>query len=67
MQQRQMLLEYGKKAEYLHRVKILPALAAAVTGNGEPVSVLWIFIIAPLLGGAAAAVCYRYLAGKETE
>lgn len=44
-----------------------PALAAAVTGNGEPVSVLWIFIIAPLLGGAAAAVCYRYLAGKETE
>ncbi len=44
-----------------------PALVAAVNGNYAAASVLWIFIIAPLLGGAAAAVCYRCLAGKDSE
>lgn len=44
-----------------------PALVAAVNGNYAAASVLWIFIIAPLLGGAAAAVCYQCLAGKNSE
>ena len=41
-----------------------PALVAAFTGNLEPLSVVWIFILAPLAGGALAALCYKYLEGK---
>ena len=42
-----------------------PALIAAMNGNSAPVGSLWIFIIAPLIGGALAAVCYNFLAGKD--
>ena len=42
-----------------------PALIAAINGNSAPLGSLWIFIIAPLAGGALAAVCYNYLAGKD--
>ena len=42
-----------------------PALIAAINGNSAPVGSLWIFIIAPLIGGALAAVCYNFLAGKD--
>ena len=41
-----------------------PAIVAAFTGNLEPLSVVWIFILAPLAGGALAALCYKYLEGK---
>ena len=40
---------------------IAPAVFAAINGNTEPLSVLWIFIIAPLIGAALAAVVYRAL------
>ncbi|MBR2591898.1 MAG: aquaporin [Oscillospiraceae bacterium] len=36
-----------------------PAIVAAFTGNLEPLSVVWIFILAPLAGGALAALCYK--------
>ena len=43
-----------------------PALVAAISGNTEPLSSLWIFIVAPLAGAALAALCYKFLeAGKE--
>lgn len=43
-----------------------PALVAAISGNTEPLSSLWVFIIAPLAGAALAALCYKFLeAGKE--
>lgn len=41
-----------------------PAIVAAFTGNLEPLSVVWIFILAPLAGGALAALCYKFLEGK---
>lgn len=42
-----------------------PALISAVSGNADPMGSLWIFIVAPLLAGAIAAVCYQYLAGED--
>lgn len=44
-----------------------PALIAAINGNSAPMSSLWVFIVAPLIGGALAAVCYNFLAGKDEE
>lgn len=38
-----------------------PAIAAAMNGNTEPISCLWVFIVAPLIGAALAAVCYKAL------
>lgn len=44
-----------------------PALISAINGNTEPMGSLWIFILAPLLGGLLAAACYRFLEGKDAE
>lgn len=44
-----------------------PAIVSAINGNTAPMASLPIFIIAPLIGGALAAICYQYLAGKEVE
>lgn len=38
-----------------------PALVAAISGNTEPLSTLWIFIVAPLFGAMLAAFCYKFL------
>lgn len=38
-----------------------PALVAACSGNTEPLSCLWVFILAPLVGAALAAVVYKAL------
>lgn len=38
---------------------IAPAVVAAIAGNPEPISQLWVFIVAPLIGGAAAAIVYK--------
>ena len=38
-----------------------PAVVAAIAGNTEPISCLWIFIVAPLAGAALAAVTYKAL------
>ena len=42
------------------------AIVAAIDGNTTPISCVWVFIIAPLLGAAAAAGVYMYLS-KEPE
>ena len=42
-----------------------PAIMAACTGNGDPLSCLWIFIVAPFIGAALAAVVWGFLNGKE--
>ncbi len=41
-----------------------PAVVSAITGNNEPLSVVWVFIVAPLIGGALAAIVYRVLEDK---
>ena len=41
-----------------------PAVVSAITGNSEPLSVVWVFIVAPLVGGALAAIVYRVLEDK---
>lgn len=38
-----------------------PALAKAVDGNATALSQVWVFIVAPLVGAAVAAVVYRLL------
>lgn len=42
-----------------------PAIVAAVSGNAEPLASLWVFIVAPLVGGAVAAVVYKALETDE--
>ena len=41
-----------------------PAIVAAVSGNPEPLSCLWVFLLAPLVGGALAAFAHKALEGK---
>lgn len=36
-----------------------PALMAAISGNPEPLKVVWVFIVAPLIGGALAAIAWK--------
>ncbi len=40
---------------------IAPAVFAAINGNGTPLSQLWVFICAPIIGAAIAAVVYKVL------
>lgn len=40
---------------------IAPAVFAAINGNPEPLSVLWVFIVAPFVGACIAAVGYKAL------
>ncbi len=42
-----------------------PAIVAAIWGNTEPISCVWIFIVAPLVGAAIAAAVYRFLEGSK--
>ena len=42
-----------------------PALIAAIRGNSEPLSTVWIFIVAPLAGAVIAAVVYKFLEDKK--
>ena len=40
---------------------IAPAVVALVKGNGQPITSLWVFIVAPLIGAALAALTYKKL------
>ena len=40
---------------------IAPAVFAAINGNGTPLAQLWVFICAPVIGAAIAAVVYKVL------
>ncbi len=42
-----------------------PAVVAALSGNTTPLSSLWVFIVAPLVGAALAAVVYNALSGEK--
>lgn len=42
-----------------------PAIMAACSGNVDPLACLWIFIVAPFIGAALAAVVWKSLNGKE--
>ena len=44
-----------------------PAIVAAISGNSDPIKSLWIFIVAPLVGGLLAAFVYKFLEGKENK
>ena len=46
---------------------LAPAVAAALTGNTEPIKCLWIFIVAPLIGAALAAFTYKALEGGKSK
>ena len=37
----------------------------AILVGGDALSALWVFIVAPLVGGALAALVYKFLAGKK--
>ena len=38
------------------------SLGPALIAGGQSLAVVWVFIVAPLVGGALAAVCYKALA-----
>ena len=38
-----------------------PALVALIKGNSAPMGSLWVFIVAPLIGAALAALIYKFL------
>ena len=38
------------------------SLGPAIIAGGQSLAVVWVFIVAPLIGGALAAVCYKALA-----
>ena len=42
-----------------------PAIVAAISGNMDALSSLWVFIVGPLVGAALAAVVYKGLEGKK--
>ena len=42
-----------------------PAIVAAIEGNSDPISVVWVFIVAPLAGAAIAALCYKFLESSK--
>ena len=42
-----------------------PAIIAALTGNTAPLGSLWIFIVAPLAGGAVAALVHKYFEAEK--
>ncbi len=44
---------------------IAPAVVAAITGNGEALGSLWVFIAGPLVGAALAALIYPALEPKK--
>ena len=44
-----------------------PAIVAAISGNGDPVASLWVFIVGPLVGAALATAIYKFLEGKDAE
>lgn len=46
-----------------------PAVALAINGDTSALSNVWIFIVAPLVGAALAAFCYKFLEsdGKKAE
>ena len=42
-----------------------PALVAAISGNAAPIAALWVFIVAPLIGAALAAVIWNFLSKEN--
>ena len=42
-----------------------PALVAAISGNAAPIAALWVFIVAPLIGAALAAVIWKALSKEN--
>lgn len=42
-----------------------PAIAAALSGNTAPLGSLWVFIVAPLVGAALAAIVYNALSREK--
>lgn len=44
-----------------------PAIVSAISGNGDPVGSLWVFIVGPLVGAALAAVVYNFLEKEESQ
>lgn len=42
-----------------------PAVFAAIDGNSDAMSCLWVFIVGPLVGAALAAVVYKFLESEK--
>lgn len=38
------------------------SLGPAIVAGGQSLAVVWVFVVAPIIGGALAAVCYKALA-----
>lgn len=43
-----------------------PAIVAAISGNSDAISCVWVFIAAPLIGAALAALVYKFLEANSS-
>lgn len=44
-----------------------PAVMAAFEGNTDPISCVWVFVLAPFVGAALAALVYKVLEGSKAK
>lgn len=44
-----------------------PAIVAAISKNHIPLSIVWVFIVGPMVGAALAAVVYKFLESDDAE
>jgi aquaporin Z len=58
-------LAIGLSLTLVHLVSI-PAVAAALGGEAGPLGQLWLFWLAPVLGGVIGALVYKLMSGKDT-
>ncbi len=42
-----------------------PALVLLFTGTTLPIAQVWVFIVAPIVGGALASLCYNFIASSK--
>lgn len=44
-----------------------PAIVSLISGNGDPLSVLWVFVVGPFVGAALAALVHKCFTCKKCE
>lgn len=44
-----------------------PALVALITGNGAPISCVWVFIVGPFIGAIIAAFVYKLMESSDAK
>ena len=59
--QKQEIADIEAEHQIVNAFSFGPALVAALSGNGEPLGALWVFVVGLLVGAALAACVYKTL------